>query len=123
MRRALPTLCLLAVFAARAESYQILQTSPVAGFQHYAGRALFPFMQVGDALTLARDPDNPHDTRAIRVYWRGVQIGHVPRRENVDLTRFMDRGGHVEGRILHVQPSRNPWQRVLMDIVLVNEKP
>jgi len=114
-------LCL--TFYVRAESFQILQTSPVAGFQHYAGNALFPFMQAGDVLTLARDPGNPHDDRAIRVYWHGVQIGHVPRRENIDLTRFMDRGFRVEGRILNLQASRNPWQRMLMEIVLVEEKP
>lgn len=108
---------------ARSETRLILQTSPVAGFQHYAGNALFPFMQVGEVLTLVRDPDNAHDARAIRVYWHGVQIGHVPRRENPDLTRFMDRGQRVEGRILNLQASRNPWQRVLMEIVLVDEKP
>lgn len=106
---------------AAGEAVQILQTSPVAGFQHHAGPALFPLMQVGDVLTLSREPDNPHDSRAVRVLWHGVQIGYAPRLENADLARFMDRGVRVEGRILQLQPSRDPWKRILMEIVIPDD--
>ncbi|MEW6677121.1 MAG: HIRAN domain-containing protein [Pseudomonadota bacterium] len=99
----------------------VLQQSPVAGFQHHAGPALFPLMQVGDVLTLEREPDNPYDPRAVRVLWRGSQIGYAPRADNADLARFMDKGTPVEGRILHLQSSRDPWKRVLMEIVIVEE--
>lgn len=100
---------------------QILQTSPVAGFQHYAGAALFPLMRQGDVLVLSREPDNPHDPRAVRVFWHGVQIGYAPRLDNADLARIMDRGVGVEGRILHLQISRDPWKRVLMEIVIPDQ--
>lgn len=100
----------------------ILQTSPVAGFQHHAGPALFPLMRVGDVLTLSREPDNPYDPRAVRVLWHGTQIGYAPRADNVDLARFMDRGMQVQGRILHLQHSRDPWKRVLMEIVILEPK-
>lgn len=106
---------------AAGEARQILQTSPVAGFQHYAGPALFPLMRIGDALTLAREADNPYDARAVRVLWRGVQIGYAPRLDNADLARFMDRGLRLEGRILHLQASRDPWKRILMEIVILDE--
>jgi len=99
----------------------ILQTSPVAGFQHHAGPGLFALMAVGDVLTLHREPDNPYDPKAVRVYWKGAQIGYAPRVENVDLARFMDQGQRVEGRIIHLQASRDPWKRVLMEIILVEE--
>ena len=107
--------------AAAGDIEQILQTSPLAGFQHHAGAALFPLMQVGDRLELAREPDNPHDPRAVRVMWHGVQIGYAPRVDNVDLARFMDQGVAVAGRILHLQASRDPWKRVLMEIVIVDD--
>jgi alkylated DNA nucleotide flippase Atl1 len=55
------------------------------------------------------------------VEWHGVQIGYVPRAENVDLARLMDRGTRIDGRILHLQKSRNPWQRVLMEIYVQQE--
>jgi hypothetical protein len=104
---------------ANTESRLILQTSPLAGFQHYAGRVLFPLMLPGDTLTLQREPANPHDPKAVRVAWRGVQIGYAPRADNVDLARLMDRGTQVEGRILHLQKSRDPWKRVLMELYVM----
>jgi hypothetical protein len=105
---------------AAAEQGIILQTSPVAGFQYHAGRALFPLMQVGDRLSLHREPDNPHDPKAVRVEWRGAMIGFAPRADNVDLARLMDRGARVQGRILHLQASRDPWKRVLFEVLIVD---
>lgn len=122
MRRLTITLALLAAPAAtqaESETRQILQTSPLAGFQHHAGGALFALMRPGDALTLAREPDNPHDPRAVRVDWHGAQIGYAPRADNVDLARLMDRGVRVEGRILHLQKARDPWKRVLMELYVM----
>lgn len=104
---------------AASEARQILQTSPLAGFQHYAGKALFPLMKTGDELTLIREPENPHDPKAVRVEWRGSQIGYAPRADNVDLARLMDRGLKVEARILQLQRARNPWKRVLIEIYLL----
>ena len=108
-----------AAHAAEVEVREILQTSPLAGFQHYAGAALFPLMNVGDRLTLRREPGNPYDAKAVRVEWYGTQIGYAPRADNVDLARLMDRGTPVEARILHLQKSRDPWKRVLIEIYLV----
>ena len=101
------------------DSRIILQTSPLAGFQHYAGRALFPLMAVGHPLALYRESANPFDSRAVRVEWKGVQIGYAPRADNVDLARLMDRGVVVEARILHLQKSRDPWKRVLMELYVM----
>ncbi len=116
---------LLGLLSARAlagaEQRLILQTSPLAGFQHHSGPVLYPLMRVGDSLALRREPANPHDTRAVRVEWRGVQIGYAPRAENVDLARLMDRGARVEGRILHLQNGRDPWKRVLMELYVVQD--
>jgi len=104
---------------AASEHYLVLQTSPLAGFQFYAGATLFPLMQVGDPLQLRREPGNPYDPKAVRVEWRGVQIGYAPRADNVDLARLMDQGTQVEGRILHLQKGRDAWKRVLMELYVV----
>lgn len=118
---ALALFSLLTAGSVRAdvESAVILQTSPLAGFQYHAGRALFPLMKVGDPLQLVREPDNPYDPKAVRVEWRGVMIGYAPRAENVDLARLMDQGTRVEGRIVNLQPGRNPWKRVLFEVLVV----
>ena len=123
MRLAFCILCLIALPVLAEPTVELLvQTSPLAGFQYHAGRALWPLMQVGDALTLVREPWNPYDTMAIRVEWRGVTIGYVPRKENRDLARIMDKGARPEGHIVHLQRSRNPWRRVLFD-VRIEQKP
>ena len=118
--RMLAPLLLLASLAQAAEvqEREILQVSPLAGFQHYAGAAFFPLMNVGDPLVLKREPNNPFDAKAVRVEWRGSQIGYAPRADNVDLARIMDRGTPVEARILHLQKARDPWKRVLIEIYL-----
>lgn len=109
-----------AAAAAEVEQREILQVSPLAGFQHHAGPALFPLMNVGDRLTLRREPDNPYDAKAVRVEWYGTQIGYAPRVDNVDLARLMDHGVQVEARILQLQKSRDPWKRVLLEIYFVH---
>jgi hypothetical protein len=70
---------------------------------------------------LHRDPDNPHDPRAIRVEWRGAMLGYAPRVDNVDLARRMDRGTAVEGRIVRLEWVRDPWKRILFEVVTVEE--
>jgi hypothetical protein len=106
---------------AGTESAVILQTSALAGFQYHAGKAVFPLMQVGDRLQLVREPDNPYDDKAVRVEWRGVMIGYAPRADNVDLARLMDLGTRVEGRIVNLQKSKDPWKRVLFEVLVVED--
>lgn len=96
----------------------VLQDSPLAGFQYHAGRAVWPQLRVGDALTLVREPDNPHDPRAVRVEWRGHKLGYVPRRENADVARLMDRGQALSARITRLAEVRDPWSRVRFEIVI-----
>lgn len=104
--------------SAQVAAHILLQDSPLAGFQYHAGKALWPQMQVGDALSLVREPDNPHDARAVRVEWRGHKIGYVPRRENADVARLMDRGQVLEARIARLAEVRDPWSRVRFEILV-----
>lgn len=104
--------------SAQVAAHILLQDSPLAGFQYHAGKALWPQLQVGDALTLVREPDNPHDARAVRVEWRGHKIGYVPRRENADVARLMDAGQALEARIVRLAEGRDPWSRVRFEILV-----
>jgi hypothetical protein len=122
MKRRLALLCLLWVWAqplhAEVAAHILLQDSPLAGFQYHAGKKLWPQMQVGDALTLVREPDNPHDARAVRVEWQGHKIGYVPRRENADVARLMDGGEVLAARIVRLAEVRDPWSRVRFEILV-----
>ncbi len=106
----------LAPLSAHAEASIIVQQSPLAGFQYYDGKALWNEMKLGDALTLVRERDNPHDANAVRIEWNGSRLGYIPRRENTDVARQMDRGAMVKARIVKLTEARNPWQRVRFEV-------
>ncbi len=117
MRFKLALLALLVCSAAAAQTIRILvQSSPLAGFQYHAGAAVWDEMQVGDALSLVREPDNPHDPNAVRIDWRGQQLGYLPRRENSAVAAEMDRGGRLAARIERLQEQRNPWARLRIEV-------
>ena len=76
MRFLLVSLLAALSLAAQAQTVKLLvQSSPLAGFQYHAGKMFWEQLKVGDALTLVREPDNPHDLRAVRVEWQGWQLG------------------------------------------------
>jgi hypothetical protein len=112
---------LLTAWAAAAQAdavgHILLQDSPLAGFQYHAGRELWPQLRVGDPLTLVREPDNRFDANAVRVEWQGRKIGYVPRRENADVARLLDRGQALEARIVRLAEVRDPWSRVRFEIL------
>jgi hypothetical protein len=118
VRRFLAAALLLAACHAHAQSDAriLVQSSPLAGFQFYAGKALWDRMKLGDALTLVREPDNAHDPRAVRVEWQGHKLGYVPRKENEAVARQMDRGTRLEARIVRLQKHRDPWKRIEFEV-------
>lgn len=122
MRRSLILLACLAGLSAqpRAESIRVLvQSSPLAGFQFYAGRELWDEMKAGDALVLVREPDNTHDANAVRVEWRGRKLGYLPRAENRAVAEEMDRGGKVTARIARLNRHLDPWRRIQIEVFVV----
>ncbi len=102
--------------ATAAEARIIVQQSPLAGFQYYDGKVLWENMRPGDALVLVREPQNAHDANAVRVEWQGQLLGYVPRRDNADVARLLDRGERLQARIVRLTEARNPWQRVQFEV-------
>ena len=94
----------------------VVQDSPLAGYQYYDGKTLWHEMKPGDMLALVREPDNPHDANAIRLEWQGRKLGYVPRRDNSDLARQMDRGMAAEARITALKTRRNGRNLVSYEI-------
>ncbi|KAA6182589.1 hypothetical protein F2Q65_17575 [Thiohalocapsa marina] len=84
----------------------------VAGYQHHVGPAVEPNMQVGDALELIREPENPHDPLAIAIAWRGERIGYLPRRLNVGIAERLDAGRALRCRIARLDEQAAAWGRV-----------
>jgi hypothetical protein len=117
--------CLLLAFLSAAAEADgtvsariLLQVSPLAGFQYHEAKAVWDDMEVGDLLSLVREPQNPHDPRAVRVEWQGRMIGYVPRAENEAVSRQLDQGNRLEARITRLMKHRDPWKRVELEIYL-----
>lgn len=104
--------------AAQPATRILIQSSPVAGFQFHEGKQLWDQLKVGDALTLVREPANPHDARAVRVEWNGHLLGYVPRAENDAVARQIDRGNKLEARIVRLTRHRDPWKRIEFEVFL-----
>jgi hypothetical protein len=116
--RVIPLLAAIAAGPAIADATVriIVQQSPLAGFRHYDGAALWEGMRVGDTLGLVREPDNPHDANAVRIEWSGHKVGYVPRTDNAHVARQMDRGAAPLARITALHKTRNGRHRVSYEI-------
>jgi len=93
-----------------------VQSSPLAGFSYHDATGFWEVLRVGDALELRREADNPHDARAVAVWWRGRKLGYVPRRENSALAWGMDRGERVSARISRLHAHPNPARRIEFEV-------
>ncbi len=94
----------------------LIQSSPLAGSQFHSLPDVVDRIRVGDALTLRRQPDNPHDPNAIQVLWQGHMLGYVPRRENKGVARALDRGDPLTARVVALRPDESPWRRLRFEI-------
>ncbi len=77
----------------------ILLETTVAGFQYYAGEDLFPQLCPDQPLTLQRESNNHFDENAVALYWEDIQLGYLPRSDNVVIAQMMDWGELLGGRV------------------------
>ncbi len=94
----------------------LITTCPLAGSQYYAVGRHWQALRPGDPLTLHREPDNRHDPLAIRIEWRGHQLGYLPRAHNRPIAEAIDRGDRLLGRIGRLTEHPDPWQRVVIEV-------
>jgi hypothetical protein len=89
-----------------------LERFHIAGFQFHEGPELIEHLEPGCELSLVREPKNPHDQRAVALYFGGVHIGYVPRDRNRTIARMLDQGAPLICRITDVDPEEDPWRAV-----------
>lgn len=104
---------------AKTPKYHIIQTCPLAGFQHHNGEALWPFVTVGDRLELKREPGNPHDRNAIRVDWNGRKLGYLPANRNQTTALLLDNHVPLIARIGGMENHPDPWRRLAVEVWMV----
>jgi hypothetical protein len=103
----------------RAHAVRLLvQNSPLAGFGYHEAGKVWHRLRIGDRLELIREHENPHDSNAIAVTWRGRKLGYVPRRDNAALAWGLDRGERLQARISRLSSHPNPARRIEFEVFL-----
>ena len=100
----------------RSQASLLIQSSPLAGSQFHALPTVVDQIRVGDALTLQREPENPHDIYAVQVLWHEHMLGYVPRRENRAIARALDQQMPLNARVVALRPDETPWKRLRFEI-------
>ncbi len=102
---------------ARAAAARVLiQTTLTAGLAHHEAKAVWADLAPGDPLVLVREPTNPDDPDAVRVEWHGRLLGYLPRADNADVARMLDRGQSLGASIRTVARYRNHRRKLEIDI-------
>lgn len=96
----------------------------VAGFSHWYGLEVIGDMKVGGKLDLVSEPDNPYDSQAVAVYFKGTKIGFVPESCNGTLSKliFFGHGDVFEARIASVNTEKDPEHQVRMTIFVTDAR-
>lgn len=100
-----------------------LQQFFVAGFRHYKGMELLPYMEVNDILELRREPDNEHDDCAIALYWQQEKIGYIPYEVNEMTAKLLDAQAlPLLGMITHLNREVKPWENVVAAVYFLQDE-
>lgn len=95
----------------------------VAGFRHYKGMELLPYMELNDLLELRREPENEHDECAIALYWQQEKIGFVPASSNEMLAKLLDaKALPLLGMITHLNREVKPWENVVAAVYFLQDE-
>lgn len=69
-------------------------------------------MKPGDSVRLEREPDNPYDAYAIRVFFLGLHVGYLPKGPNKPIADLMDVGHSVSAFVEKAPEVRGSWVKV-----------
>ena len=91
----------------------------VAGTTFITGiEDLAPHLNIEDKLDFFREPENPHDNKAIVIRnGEGIKIGYVPKADNLIFSRLMDAGKLLFGRIA-AKEMRGKWLKLEIKVYL-----
>ena len=91
----------------------------IAGTSHIDSiKEITELLHEDDRLEFFREPDNPHDKRAIVIKNAdGIKVGYVPRRDNIVFSRLMDAGKLLFGRVKSKEMI-NGWMKIKIQIFL-----
>lgn len=67
-----------------------MRTYSIVGMNYIKTEDIVAAMSPGTAVTLVREPQNPHDKNAVAVYVGAQRVGYIPKKQNLVLAKFID---------------------------------
>ncbi|WP_324675857.1 HIRAN domain-containing protein [Hymenobacter sp. GOD-10R] len=111
--------------ATPSASSLVLLECLIAGTSHREGlKSYEPNLQLGQALTLAREADSTYDDWAVRVYTadsNAMWLGYLPEGRNETVARLLDAGFKLGGRLTH-KAWEDEWLYLEMEVLLMGEQ-
>jgi len=95
----------------------LLEHFYITGYYYYDGEKVEHQLKVNNKLRIKREKDNPHDSKAISLWYNGHKLGFVPRYKNSTLAKLLDQKIEMKAVINQIYPDASPWKRIFVDIV------
>jgi len=112
-----PLLAAVTSMRARAPLHSLhLQDCRIAGSHHYDCHKVLAQLRLGDSLRLRRQSGNPHDARAIEVFWRDYKLGYLPRLDNAAAASLADRAHVLHAEIIGIDDPDEAWELVTLRV-------
>jgi hypothetical protein len=70
---------------------------------------------VGTLLTLRAEPENPHDSHAVMVFWQQHLLGYLPRENNTHASSLLRGGLPLLAHITSLSPD-HPWSPIGLEV-------
>jgi hypothetical protein len=96
----------------------------IAGFRYHDGLEVIDELKLGTVVTLASEPDNPHDPNAVAIYLKDNKLGYVPKEKNAQLSSLLY-FGHAdvfETRISLVNHEADPERQFRVVVKIKNKR-
>ena len=93
----------------------------VAGFAHHDGLRVIEDLKLGTKVDLRFEPDNPHDTHAVAIYYEDVKIGYIPTVKNALFFTMLYYGHEIfEARISMVNTEVHPERQFRVSVKILD---
>lgn len=79
-----------------------------AHFRPQEAKDIIKSLEVGDVLTLRRDPENAYDNFAVACDYQDEFLGFIPKEHNFEIATALDNGAEITAEIVAFANSLRP---------------
>lgn len=93
----------------------------IAGVQFHELHTVIKTLEDGTELELIPEPTNQYDPNAIRIEFKEVMLGYVPKRFSAEISAWMEMAQTVECKVSKLNPMAKPWEQCEVELTARTE--